>query len=96
MFGSVTSLTGEAKGKLFEGNTLLDKGEEAIEEGNDNIRTKEILENIETYEINTSILYDAISSIEADVASLQSDINTSMAIKRQEDKEDEMTYEDDD
>ena len=78
------------------GLSFTSEGEEAIEEGNDNIRTKEILENIETYEINTSSLYDAISSIEADIASLQSDINTSMAIKRQEDKEDEMTYEDDD
>ena len=95
MFGTVTSLTSEARNKLFEGNNLLDKGEEAILEGNDNIRTKEILENIEAYEVNTSSLYDAISSIEADIASLQSDINTSMAIRKQEDKEDEMTYDDD-
>ena len=94
MFNSVTNLTSEAKSDLYNENTLLDKGEAAIEEGNDNNRTKEILENVELYEKKVNELYKAIGDIEANIASLRSDINTSMQIRQQEDKEDEMTWED--
>ena len=49
MFGGVKSLNEEAKTELYYCNKTLDKGEETIKEGNDNIRTDEILNNIETY-----------------------------------------------
>ena len=84
MFDDVTNGTENCKANLRNFNNKLDEGEQIIADTNSNIRTDEILDNIELAQNNINTIHDSITTINDNISSLKSDIATSKSIRQQE------------
>ena len=84
MFSSVTSLNIETQDNLKSFNKKIDEGEQAILDTNDNVRTDEIIDNIETLQNSINGIYDSITTINNSITSLENDISYSRMLRQQE------------
>ncbi len=84
MFSDITKGSETCKTNLRNFNTKLDEGESSISDTNSNIRTDEIVKNIETLQSSVNTLHDSFTTINDNIASLESDIETSKRIRQEE------------
>ena len=84
MFSDIITLNNEAQSELLNFNRKIEDGELAITDTNDNKRTDEIIDNIESMQQDINSLYDDISTINTNINSFEAAINQSKEIRRQE------------